>query len=382
VLTRGESAALLRQRVPFLSDGDAFSVADALGQLPLALAQAAEYMAGTGMPPGDYLGLLASRPPEILDFGRPGSYPQSLAAVIRVAFDRLKGEDPAAAEFAVLCAFLAPEPVPARWLAAVPAGAPGLPATDPIRWRLAVGMIEQVALARVSEDALQFHRLTQAVLRGTLPPEEAAALRSQAAAVLAACHPGNPQDARSWPGWARMIPHVLALDPEDASSGELRGLACDAAWYLGKRGDAQASHDLASRLYTRWRDTLGPDHLDTIHAAHNLAFALSELGRWEEARDLDHDTLGRRRRLLGEDHLDTLRSANAYAVRLGRTGERRAARDLEGDLFTRCRRLLGEDHPLTLGTADNLAASLFSLQGPADPRGTWRKTPWPGDAAS
>ena len=113
VLARGESVAILRDRAG-LADGDADRVAAALGDLPLAVAQAAGYLAETGMLAGEYAGLVGSRAGELLGEGRPSSYPRSLAAVTVLALDRLAGQDPAAAEVAGICAFLAPEPVPAE----------------------------------------------------------------------------------------------------------------------------------------------------------------------------------------------------------------------------------------------------------------------------
>ena len=112
-------------RVPGLGEADAGRVAQALGDLPLALAQAAGYMAGTGTPAAEYLDLLAARAAQVLDQGRPAAYPRSLTAVTQLAFDRLRGEDPAAADLAAICAFLAPEPVPADWF---PRAAAELPA--------------------------------------------------------------------------------------------------------------------------------------------------------------------------------------------------------------------------------------------------------------
>ena len=55
-------------------------------------------MAGTGMPAGEYLELLAARAAQVLDQGRSAAYPRSLAAVTQLAFDRLRAQDPAAAE--------------------------------------------------------------------------------------------------------------------------------------------------------------------------------------------------------------------------------------------------------------------------------------------
>jgi NB-ARC domain len=108
VLARAESVAILRRRVPALTEAEAGQVAEALNDLPLAIAQAAGYMADTGTPAGEYVELLASRAAEIMDKGRPPSYPQTLAAVTRLAFERLRREDPAAAELCEICAFLAP----------------------------------------------------------------------------------------------------------------------------------------------------------------------------------------------------------------------------------------------------------------------------------
>ena len=55
VLTRPETVALLRRRIPELDDGLADQLAAELGDLPLAAAQAAGYLEPTGLPPADYL---------------------------------------------------------------------------------------------------------------------------------------------------------------------------------------------------------------------------------------------------------------------------------------------------------------------------------------
>src|SRR4029077_13655706 len=86
VLARAESVAILQNRVPDLASADAGRVAQALGDLPLALAQAAAYMAGTGMPAGEYLDLLAARAAQLLDQGQSAGYRRSLTAVTRLAF--------------------------------------------------------------------------------------------------------------------------------------------------------------------------------------------------------------------------------------------------------------------------------------------------------
>ena len=230
VLARAESLVILCSRVTGLGEADAGWVAQALGDLPLALAQAAAYMAGTGTPAGEYLDLLADRAAQVLDQGRSAAYRRSLTAVTELAFDRLRELDPAAAELAAICAFLAPEPVPAGWFprTAAQLSAPlAQAAADPLAWRQVLARVRQQALARLDQHGLVMHRLTQAVIRGSLPPGQAAATRDEAAAVLAASHPGDQALPSTWPGWARLLPHLLALNPE-ASTAALGGLTYDA----------------------------------------------------------------------------------------------------------------------------------------------------------
>ncbi len=363
VLARAESVAILVNRVPGLGESEAGRVAQALGDLPLALAQAAGYMAATGMSAAEYLDLLAARAAQILDQGRSAAYGRSLTAVTQLGFDRLRDQDPAAAELAGICAFLAPEPVPARWF---PRAAGELPAAlagqaaDPIRWRQVLARVAEQALARIDQHGLVMHRLTQAILRDHLPPDQAAETRAGAVAVLAANHPGNPELPATWPGWARLLPHLLALDPE-TSTAALSSLTINAVWYLYRRGDARDGYDLARRLYQHRLDQLGPDDPGTLNAVGALATVLQDLGRYEEARELDQDTLTRSRRVLGEDHPGTLGSAHNLANDLHTLGDYQAARDLHQDTLTRKRRVLGEDHPSTLNSASNLAADLRAL---------------------
>jgi hypothetical protein len=67
VLARAESVAILAARVAGLEATDADQLATQLGDLPLAVAQAAGFMAETGMPAAQYLDLLATQAGKLLD---------------------------------------------------------------------------------------------------------------------------------------------------------------------------------------------------------------------------------------------------------------------------------------------------------------------------
>jgi hypothetical protein len=364
VLARAESVAMLQARVPGLAEAEADRLADQLGDLPLAVAQAAGYLPGSGLSAAAYLELLRTRAALILDLGKPVSYPRSLAAATRLSFDQLSREDLAAAQLISVCTFLAPEPIPQDLFTAASAQLPeplADRAADPLAWPQVLARLTTRSLARVDRHGLQLHRLTQAIVRDHLTPAQAAATQASAEAILAACNPGAADDPAAWPSWAQLMPHLLATDPAAITNPGLRDQVNDAIWYLLMRGDADLAHDLADRLYQQWRTKLGGDDPAILRAATSVAEALRSMGRYAEARELDEDVLARRRRLYGDDHFQTLASANNLAVDLYQLVEVQAARDLDQDTLDRRRRLMGSDHPDTLTSASNLAADLRAL---------------------
>ena len=364
VLARCESVAILQGRVTGLTEDDADQLAAELGDLPLAIAQAAGFMAETGMVAQEYLDLLRTRAGQLLDQGTPGSYPRSLAAATQLIAHRLAVTDPAAAELANVCAFLAPEPIPEDLFSSAAEELPGelaARAADPLAWRQTLGHLARQSLARIDHRSLVMHRLSQAILRDRLTSAQAAAARACARAILVASNPGDPGNPVTWPRWAGMMPHLLAADPAATDSPALRGMACDACWYLLARGDTTTAHDLARDLYQQWRERLGDDDKNVLQVAQYLGWALRNMGLYAEARDLDQDALDRARRVLGEDDRSTLASANQLGDDLRAQGEMLAARDLDQDTLDRRRRVLGEDHHDTLNSAHNLAIDLHEL---------------------
>jgi hypothetical protein len=249
VLARPESVAILQGRVTDLDESDADRLADQLGDLPLAIAQAAGFMAETGMLATQYLDLLRTRAGQLLAQSAPESYPQSLAAGTQLIAGRLDRRDPAAAQLASLCAFLAPEPIPED-LFTDASGELAARVADPLAWRRTLAHLTRQSLARVDQRGLVIHRLTQAILRDRLTPVQAAATRECSEAILATSAPGDQRDPVNWPRWARLMPHLLAADLAATGNPGLRWMACNACRYLIARGGTRAAHDLV-----RWPRT-------------------------------------------------------------------------------------------------------------------------------
>ena len=364
VLARTESVAILCDRVAGLAEADASQLADRLGDLPLAVAQAAGFMAQTGMPAAEYLDQLETKAARILDQAPPASYPKSLAAATQLIADQLAHTDRAASQLADLCAFLAAEPIPDNLITGAIDKLPSplkARAADPVAWRNTLGHMTRQSLARVDPSGLQMHRLTQAILRDRLTPHRAAAARALVETILGASNPGSPQDPTTWPQWGRLMPHLLAADLSNTADTSLRKVAYLVIWYLYARGDDSRGLDLAQKLYLQWSETLGKDNPDTLSMAIALGMELLEEGEVQSACELDEDTLARCRRVLGEDHSDTLRAANNLANDLRQLGEVQSACELDEDTLSRRRRVLGEDHKDSLGSAYNVAIALYLL---------------------
>jgi hypothetical protein len=282
VLDRSESVAMLHARLGALDAVDADRLAGELGDLPLALAQAGNYMYDTGgMSAYRYLELLKGRAGELLDRGRPFSYPITLTAATHLSFDRLKTVDEAAWQLATLCAFLAPDPIPAhlftRAASALPAELAGR-VTSPLGWPDTLASLKQ--FTRVDGNAIVMHPVTQAILSARLSHTEASDARNRLGEMLVANDPGDPAEPGNWPGWAALVPHLLAIETAVAStaSTDLRQLACKGCAYLLATGETEPGGGLAVRLRERWRQSLTDDHPDTLMIAQLLAKSLRDSG--------------------------------------------------------------------------------------------------------
>ncbi|SDZ20852.1 Tetratricopeptide repeat-containing protein, partial [Geodermatophilus africanus] len=369
VLARAETIALLRARIPGMSEELADKLAAELGDLPLAAAQAAGYLEQTALPPADYLRRFRARRAGLLARGDVVGYHGRLDTAWALSLERLRCEDPAAVRLLELAAFLAPDPIPL----ALFTGHPELLdeplrgiAADPDALADTVGALVGYSLARRSPDAFQLHRLVQAVIRHRLAPDRQQATAEQVVALLAAAFPGDPEDPASWPGYAQLAPHVLATAPLGDFSSDSRHLVLDTIRYLQATGDNSGSRAVSAPLLNRWRDVLGPDHPHTLTAASRLTLDLMRLGKAQPADLLGEDTLRRCRQVLGPDHPTTLGMAATLIDVLSALGEAEPARALGEDTLQRSRRMHGPDHPTTLRAAATLTGALVGL-GKAEP---------------
>jgi non-specific serine/threonine protein kinase/serine/threonine-protein kinase len=125
----------------------------------------------------------------------------------------------------------------------------------------------------------------------------------------------------------------------------------------------------ATKLYQQAVDSqlrvLGPEHPDRLAAMQDLGWLIARDGRHAEGEKLVSNALAAERRLLGNEHVNTLLGMNRYASVMGWEGrfadQERILRE-EVDIRTRVQ---GRDHPRTLAATRALAGAL-SEQGRFD----------------
>ncbi|MFD2416659.1 FxSxx-COOH system tetratricopeptide repeat protein [Amycolatopsis pigmentata] len=365
VFRREESIELLRKRGPEIDTADANRLAEKLGDLPLAIEQAAAWRAVTGMPVREYLRLFDESVSEILDTSTPPDYEVSVAAAWNVSFDELKTRNPAAHQMLHICAFLSPEPISRDLFTGVSrvSISPELDAAlrDPIKLARAIRDINRYSLAKIDHgnNTLQLHRLVQLVLRNrVVAPHLQARMRHGAHQLLASLDPNDPESSRHWPRYRALLPHAYASDVVSCDDGWVRQLVINLMRYLFQWGDHEEAANLASRANAVFEDKLGPADPQTLDVAQRLGLYLWGLGRYDEAARINQLTLQRRIQESGEENEELFALQTNIVIDYRAQGDFAGAKKLSEEIYQKSQRLFGDDDPETLNAAFQHALSL------------------------
>ncbi|GGM94665.1 FxSxx-COOH system tetratricopeptide repeat protein [Streptomyces fuscichromogenes] len=364
VFTREESKALLRRRARDLSDADADLLAEELGDLPLAIEQAAAWQAVTGMAVDEYLGLIREKIAELmLELVPSPDYPMSVAAAWDVSLRQLEQRNPAALQLLQVCSFFAPEPI-SRTLFNNSRStiAPEIDEAlrHPIRLGRAIREINVYALARIEHrhDTIQLHRLVQAVLVNRMSPQQQADMRHGAHLLLADANPNSPGSRELWPRYQQLLPHIVVSRAVECDSPWVRGLIRDVVEFLSIWGDFDGAVSLAREALQVWTGKFGAEDQQTLEMAKWLAFLLRRVGEYEEAAAMMQRTADTYVRVAGEDDEGTLDALIQLTSGLRLRAEMAQALDINRSVYERSLRAFGEDDPATLRAAHSLGIGL------------------------
>lgn len=367
--SRAETVDFLRKRVPRLAGDDgragAESLADTLDNLPLAAEHAAAYLNETGASVEEYLRLFEENASRLLGFDVDIAYPRVVATTWSVA----RGEiSPEADELFHLLAFFSAEPI-SEELFVQPSRVSGLAGPlgrvlgDLGEARRAVRELARFSLLRVygRRNVVQLHRVVQAVTRSSLErgdPEHAGELTEIVHMLLAASDPGIPEDERYERTYDLSRQHLVPSGAIDSANPQTRRLIINQVRRLHLHDRHTESLSLGNEALVRWREKLGPNDLQTLSLAIQVAVALRGQGRDTEAFELDTDTMTRLREEYGEENDRYLTCARSYGTGLRTLGRYAEALDHDQALLPTYERVFRAEHYQTLAMRNNIAIDL------------------------
>ncbi|MCK5012936.1 MAG: tetratricopeptide repeat protein, partial [Candidatus Omnitrophica bacterium] len=291
VLKRSESVDILLKRTGYTDVKAADALAEALGDLPLALEHAGAYMDATGKSLFDYLKMFTNRKNELWDrAGRPPDYKDTVATTWNIVFDEVMQLSSSGADLLNLCAFLAPYDIPIELLNS---GVQYLPESlaavlaDFQAFDDAVAPLRRYSLVEITAETISVHRLVQAVTRDWLDEDEKKKWAEAAVRTVDEAFPFDSDDVGTWPVCSRLLPHALAA----AEHAETLQVALDSTerllnqigLYLQNRAHFTEAKEMYERALAIGEATYGPDHPTIAIRVNNLGGVLQDLGDLEGA---------------------------------------------------------------------------------------------------
>jgi nucleoside phosphorylase/Tfp pilus assembly protein PilF len=352
-LPRVRSVELLRLGLEAGDEAEAGPLAEALGDLPLALAQAAAFVRQTGCSFGEYLARFEARGAEFerVQGAEPG-YGRTVGVALGLTLDRMQeGQQGTHAAETLLehCAFYAPDHIPRALLA------------DEFPEAVldeAIGTLRGYALIETEAGNLSNHRLMQWAVRERMSPARQAEGAEHAVRKLRERFPADARDVRKWPACRQLLNHAIVA-AEHAIGRQVGGplvgeLLNSIGIYLWSTyALAEARKQLGQALRIK-EAAHGPEHLEVASTLNILGNVAELQGDLSGARALQERALRIKEAAYGPEHPEV-------AITLGNLGNvARLQGDLSGARALQERALrikeaaYGPEHPAVARTLNNL----------------------------
>jgi tetratricopeptide (TPR) repeat protein len=391
VLHRNESIAFLGKRTGADDEATLNELAELLGDLPLALEEAAAYLEETGEGLSEYLGMVRDRARELFHLDQPPADEQGdhrrVATVWSLSLERVHQEAPAAEALLSLCAFLAPD-LPRDLPRERPQVLPEQLAqavSDLLAYNRMLAAVGRYSLATVSPTTVGLHRLVQAVLQARLGEDGEQAWVEVAISLLRDRFPKQSWEVATWPTCERLLPQVSAV----AGHAERLGVAGEAVgWlldrasvYVRERGQYRQARPIAERALAVTEAALGPTHPEVAWRCDTLGIVIQRLGDLEGARAQYERALAIGEPALGPDHPEVAVWRNDLGNVLAELGDLAGARAQLERALAISEAALGSDHPTVAIRRGNLANVLRDLGDLAGARAQLERALAIGEAA-
>ena len=362
---REQSISLLCEHTGDTHRDAADRIADALGDVPVAITQAAATAQQGGYSLSGYLNRLSHHPLESrMSHLEGANYPDAVGIALLMAYEQvleqLRSKHPQQERIAVslldTLSLLAASGVPTHWLLRLDGD------SDAVRDTLS--FLKSAAIFQESSDGtntmipwLQGHVYRETYLNDQKKLGEA---RTYAMSVLSGIDVDRLENGEQRRDEThRLIEQLLAVTSQDYSQSlfsepQVSSKLAETLEYAASLGMSQLALGLTDSV-TRACGALGPHHPDTLASRNNLAGTYRASGRLDKAIPLYEQTLEDSIRVLGTDHPGTLTARNNLAGAYRAAGRLEEAITLYEQVFSGRSRVLGPDHRSTLTARDHLA---------------------------
>jgi tetratricopeptide (TPR) repeat protein len=335
VLPRDEAVKFLLKRTGQTDEAAAAALAEALGDLPLALEQAGAYMEATGRSLADYLDLFHERGQELLARGKPSTkYPATVATTWDISFQQAKAESPASADLMNLCAYFAPDDIP---LKIINEGKEHLPESlaaavaDPLMFDEAVAALRRYSLVEKRGDTLSIHRLAQQVVRDRLAEDDRKRWIEAAVDLIESGFMFDSNNTQTWPVCMGLLPHALVVTEHAEAFGlalvSTASLLNNVGRYMRIRADFAQAKTTYERAMTIGEIIYGSNHPKVATYVNNLGLILKELGDLQGAQENFQRALAIGEATYGPNHPKVAIRLNNLGLILKELGDLQGARE-------------------------------------------------------
>jgi len=366
---REQSVALLCERTGDTHRDAADRIADALGDVPVAIAHAAATAKWGGYTLSEYLDRLSHHPLESSISRLEGDdYPDAVGIALLMAYEQaleqLRSKHPQQERIARslldTLSLLAASGVPTQWLLRLDSDSDAVHDT--------LSFLKSAAIFQESSegDKTIIHWLLGHVYRESCLNDQKnlCKARTCAATVLSGIDIDcleNVEHRRQ--ETHDLIEQLFSVTSQDYSHSlfsepQLSLKLAETLHYATSLGMSQLALCLTDSV-TQACDALGSHHPDTLASRNSLAGAYRDAGRLDKAITLYEQNLEDSINVLGPDHPSTLTSRFNLADAYRASGRLDEAIILYEQVFSGRSRVLGPDHRSTLTARDELAATYW-----------------------
>ncbi len=349
----------------------AVDLARELGYLPLALEQAAAYIAENDASFDDYLRAFRKRRVSLLERASGLMSRDTVSVTWAANFEAVGRDSPAAADVLLVSAFLAPDAIPYEVFeqgASVlgPSIAPALVDADAVAMAEMLRPLDRYSLIKSDPRSRTFsvHRLVQEIVRSGIDPALRKTYIERAVGALDIAFPET--NYANWSKCEALVAHLFAIDEwliaDDTGGGPAARAFSKAGDYLNQRGRYKEAKHTLERALALGERAFGTGDPDIATTLGFFARVHENLAMYPEAIALEERALKILEQVLGPDHFSVGISLNGMAnahVYLGHYDE---AEILYERALAILEHALGPDAPRVATALSNLA-NIYIFQG-------------------